>query len=126
MERDKMFGFVSVDCSPLQLGFPYIRGWYNIIDWLGKPKGQVKITVKPDSPLSTFLPSTLPCQNMDDVIKTQTSFTAPSNVILQPVPPVDSEAESLSFMERALSNHLNDLNLLTNNLGKGTYIVNCS
>ena len=123
MDRDKMFGFVSVDCSPLQLGFPYIRGWYNIIDWLGKPKGQVKITVKPNSPpTSACIPVRIQSQqNVDDIVQTSTSYPSPPIVHYQQaetnIVAADTEGESLSFMELALSNHLKDLNLMTNNLG---------
>ena len=126
MDRDKMFGFVSVDCSPLQLGFPYIRGWYNIIDWLGKPKGQVKITVKPNSSLpSACLPiRLLGQQNVVDIVHTSPSYPSPPTVHYQlaetDIVAADTEGESLSFMELALSNHLKDLNLMTNNLGNVT------
>ena len=120
MDRDKMFGFVSVDCSPLQLGFPYIRGWYNIIDWLGKPKGQVKITIKPNSSPPSCLFSRLQSQNVDDLLPASPSYPSPR--VFNSQPPAsdiaDTEGESLSFMELALSNHLKDLNLMTNKLGK--------
>ena len=124
MDRDKMFGFVSVDCSPLHLGFPYIRGWYNIIDWLGKPKGQMKITIKPNSSLPSCLPLRFQSQNVNDILPTSPHHASPTVIHCPPATTdiADTEGESLSFMELALSNHLQDLNLMTNKLGKVNHI----
>ena len=124
-EADKMLGFVSVDCSPLCLGFPFIRGWYNIIDWLGKPKGQVKLTVKPYQPLApdfTPLPppardqSTNPDAMMWELHQPQPG-PADNRYLVTVNNSADIQGESLSFMELTLSKHLNDLNMMTNKLG---------
>ena len=60
-EQDQMVGFAAIDLSAL-LSFPLVSGWYNISNWLGKCRGQLKVTVKPleqiplvtDSMQSTF------------------------------------------------------------------------
>ena len=142
-ESDKMFGFVSVDCSPLQLGFPTISGWYNIIDWVGKNKGQMKITVRPrtsktDTDLTSKyeavdnlsralkdiwnVPSQRIFDNSDDAVDTLDNKV---DNVLQTHISVDqtkqtpaATEESLSFMEFTLSKHLNDLNHLTTKLGR--------
>ena len=49
-EADQVVGFVAVDLCPLAAGFPAVTGWYNITDWLGKCRGQLKLSV---TPLST-------------------------------------------------------------------------
>ena len=124
-EADKMLGFVSVDCSPLCLGFPFIRGWYNIIDWLGKPKGQVKLTVKPYQPLApdfTSLPPPARDQSTNpDAMMWELHQPQPGPVDTRDLATVNNSAdiqgESLSFMELTLSKHLNDLNMMTNKLG---------
>ena len=45
-EKDQMVGFAAIDLSPL-LSIPVVSGWYNIINWMGKCRGQVKVTIKP-------------------------------------------------------------------------------
>ena len=47
LETDHVVGFVAIDLSPLRSGFPQICGWYNIMDFVGRCRGQVKVTVKP-------------------------------------------------------------------------------
>ena len=47
-ETDQVLGFVALDLSPLLLAsFPSVQGWYNITDWMGKCRGQIKISVTP-------------------------------------------------------------------------------
>ncbi|KAK3584373.1 hypothetical protein CHS0354_001298 [Potamilus streckersoni] len=48
---DRVMGFVSVDLTPLASGLQQISGWYNIMDFNGQCKGQIKINV---IPLETF------------------------------------------------------------------------
>lgn len=38
-----MLGFVSVDLTPLTSGLQQISGWYNIMDFNGQVKGQIKV-----------------------------------------------------------------------------------
>ena len=45
-----MVGFVAVDLCPLATGFPAVSGWYNVTDWLGKCRGQLKLSVTPAIP----------------------------------------------------------------------------
>jgi C2 domain-containing protein 3 len=40
---DRVLGFVLVDLSPLNSGFPQICGWYNIVDFNGLSRGQIKV-----------------------------------------------------------------------------------
>ncbi|XP_053399357.1 C2 domain-containing protein 3-like [Mercenaria mercenaria] len=44
---DRVLGFVSVDLTPLANGLQQISGWYNIMDFNGQVKGQIKINVIP-------------------------------------------------------------------------------
>ncbi|KAL3878157.1 hypothetical protein ACJMK2_030527 [Sinanodonta woodiana] len=44
---DRVMGFVSVDLTPLASGLQQISGWYNIMDFNGQCKGQIKINVIP-------------------------------------------------------------------------------
>merc|ERR1712110_365357 len=87
----------------------------------GKPKGQVKITIKPNSSLPSCLPLSFQSQNVNDILSTSPHHASPPALHGPPCPPAttdiaDTEGESLSFMELALSNHLQDLNLMTNKL----------
>lgn len=53
MDRDLIIGFVAVDLAPLCLpGFPKISGWYNVMDFVGRCRGQVKVSVTPAEDLS--------------------------------------------------------------------------
>lgn len=40
---DRVLGFVSVDISPLNSGLRQICGWYNIVDFNGQSRGQIKV-----------------------------------------------------------------------------------
>lgn len=40
---DRVLGFVSVDLSPLRSGLQRISGWYNIVDFNGLNRGQIKV-----------------------------------------------------------------------------------
>ena len=44
---DHVVGFGAIDLSPLLKGFPSVCGWYNVIDFTGKIRGQIKVEVKP-------------------------------------------------------------------------------
>ena len=51
-ERDQVLGYVAVDLTPLNLtSFTMVSGWYNITDWMGKCRGQVKLSVTPLQPI---------------------------------------------------------------------------
>ncbi|KAH3835312.1 hypothetical protein DPMN_108663, partial [Dreissena polymorpha] len=51
---DRVLGFVSVDLTPLASGLQQISGWYNIMDFNGQIKGQIKINILPQE---TVIPS---------------------------------------------------------------------
>lgn len=44
---DQVLGFAAVDLAPLLSSFPRINGWYNIMNWVGKCRGQIKVSVTP-------------------------------------------------------------------------------
>ncbi|NXT63263.1 C2CD3 protein, partial [Chaetops frenatus] len=46
-ESERVIGFVSVDLSPLLSGFQLVCGWYNITDFSGQCRGQIKVAVSP-------------------------------------------------------------------------------
>ncbi len=49
LDRDHVVGFAAVDLSPLAgaSGFPNVCGWYNIMDFVGRCRGQIKVSVTP-------------------------------------------------------------------------------
>jgi len=59
-ENDQMLGFTAVDLRPLS-SLPQLSGWYNILSWVGKCKGQLKVSVKP---LEKLLPRELDSSNI--------------------------------------------------------------
>ncbi|NXQ62577.1 C2CD3 protein, partial [Anthoscopus minutus] len=46
-ESQRVIGFASVDLSPLLSGFQLVCGWYNITDFSGQCRGQIKVAVSP-------------------------------------------------------------------------------
>ncbi|NXX51004.1 C2CD3 protein, partial [Tricholaema leucomelas] len=46
-ESERVIGFASVDLSPLLSGFQLLCGWYNILDFGGQCRGQLKVAVSP-------------------------------------------------------------------------------
>ncbi|KAK4829651.1 hypothetical protein QYF61_005944 [Mycteria americana] len=46
-EIERVIGFASVDLSPLLSGFQLVCGWYNITDFSGQCRGQIKVAVSP-------------------------------------------------------------------------------
>ena len=42
-DKDIQIGTASVDLSPLAYGFRQILGWYNIHNYSGESKGQIKV-----------------------------------------------------------------------------------
>ncbi|NWH80771.1 C2CD3 protein, partial [Piaya cayana] len=46
-ETERVIGFASVDLSPLLSGFQLVCGWYNIMDFSGQCRGQIKVAVSP-------------------------------------------------------------------------------
>ncbi|NXC10151.1 C2CD3 protein, partial [Orthonyx spaldingii] len=46
-ESERVIGFASVDLSPLLSGFQLLCGWYNITDFSGQCRGQIKVAISP-------------------------------------------------------------------------------
>lgn len=46
-ESERVIGFAAVDLSPLLSGFQLVCGWYNITDFSGQCRGQIKVAVSP-------------------------------------------------------------------------------
>uniref|UniRef100_A0A674H2A7 C2 domain containing 3 centriole elongation regulator n=1 Tax=Taeniopygia guttata TaxID=59729 RepID=A0A674H2A7_TAEGU len=46
-KSERVIGFASVDLSPLLSGFQLVCGWYNITDFSGQCRGQIKVAVSP-------------------------------------------------------------------------------
>ncbi|NXU17946.1 C2CD3 protein, partial [Pardalotus punctatus] len=46
-ESERVIGFAAVDLSPLLSGFQLVCGWYNISDFSGQCRGQIKVAVSP-------------------------------------------------------------------------------
>uniref|UniRef100_A0A8C0BK06 C2 domain containing 3 centriole elongation regulator n=1 Tax=Buteo japonicus TaxID=224669 RepID=A0A8C0BK06_9AVES len=46
-KTERVIGFASVDLSPLLSGFQLVCGWYNITDFSGQCRGQIKVAISP-------------------------------------------------------------------------------
>uniref|UniRef100_A0A8B9PBS7 C2 domain containing 3 centriole elongation regulator n=1 Tax=Apteryx owenii TaxID=8824 RepID=A0A8B9PBS7_APTOW len=53
-KTERVIGFASVDLSPLLSGFQLVCGWYNITDFGGQCRGQIKVAVSPLQSLSNL------------------------------------------------------------------------
>ena len=53
VDQDQMVGFAAIDISPLQ-ALPRLYGWYNVLDWVGKCRGQVSLKMEPLKPVPRF------------------------------------------------------------------------
>ncbi|NXW77049.1 C2CD3 protein, partial [Hirundo rustica] len=53
-ESERVIGFASVDLSPLLSGFQLVCGWYNITDFSGQCRGQIKVAVSPLQNISSL------------------------------------------------------------------------
>ncbi|NWR43241.1 C2CD3 protein, partial [Regulus satrapa] len=53
-ESERVIGFASVDLSPLLSGFQLVCGWYNITDFSGQCRGQIKVAVAPLQNISSL------------------------------------------------------------------------
>ena len=48
LESDHVMGFAAVDLAPLRAaGFADVCGWYNIMDFVGRCRGQIKVSITP-------------------------------------------------------------------------------
>jgi hypothetical protein len=48
--RDEVLGFAAVDLTVLLYGMPLVAGWFNIIDFAGLCRGQIKVRTHTCSP----------------------------------------------------------------------------
>ncbi|NXA01689.1 C2CD3 protein, partial [Nesospiza acunhae] len=53
-ESERVIGFAAVDLSPLLSGFQLVCGWYNITDFSGQCRGQIKVAVSPLQNISSL------------------------------------------------------------------------
>lgn len=60
---DRVLGFVSVDLTPLASGLYQICGWYNITDFNGQCRGQIKV----DNPIVILFLKAFSPKIWDDV-----------------------------------------------------------
>ncbi|XP_038063110.1 C2 domain-containing protein 3-like [Patiria miniata] len=60
MNSDRMLGFASVDLAPLLAGFRSLNGWYNILDFGGHCRGQIKVSITPRESVSPLKRSPKP------------------------------------------------------------------
>ncbi|KAK3924928.1 C2 domain-containing protein 3 [Frankliniella fusca] len=62
MESEKLIGFSSLDLTVLSAGLPLLCGWYNVIDFSGSCRGQIKLSVEPLEKISEIVDfALLPC-----------------------------------------------------------------
>ncbi|XP_030768171.1 C2 domain-containing protein 3-like isoform X3 [Sitophilus oryzae] len=47
IQTDLILGFCAVDVSVLIDGSPNVQGWFNIVDFCGKPNGQINLSISP-------------------------------------------------------------------------------
>ena len=46
LEHDQVIGFAAIALLPLAYGLPSICGWYNVMDFSGRCRGQIKVGIK--------------------------------------------------------------------------------
>ncbi|XP_040517816.1 C2 domain-containing protein 3 isoform X7 [Gallus gallus] len=97
-ETERVIGFASVDLSPLLSGFQLVCGWYNITDFSGQCRGQIKVAVSPLQSITNLK------EERQARIRTQTPSSAvkailpalPSNVPSSSKPELPKEIRSSS------------------------------
>ncbi|XP_034245875.1 uncharacterized protein LOC117647966 [Thrips palmi] len=52
-----LLGFSAVDLTVLSAGLPFISGWYNVMDFSGACRGQIKLSVEPLESVSALVDS---------------------------------------------------------------------
>ncbi|NWY55248.1 C2CD3 protein, partial [Chionis minor] len=85
-ETERVIGFASVDLSPLLSGFQLVCGWYNITDFSGQCRGQIKVAV---SPLQNI-------NNLKEERQARARTQAPSLSVKPSFPTFPSNATSFS------------------------------
>ncbi|XP_048237074.1 C2 domain-containing protein 3-like isoform X2 [Haliotis rufescens] len=95
---DRVLGFVSVDLAPLSSGLLQICGWYNILDFTGQCKGQIKVSIVPDEPLGQSL--------QPDGVPSQTSLPSHVSSSFHRVPSLHLQPTSLPASLPRLQEHM--------------------
>ncbi|XP_074716661.1 C2 domain-containing protein 3-like isoform X1 [Strix uralensis] len=85
-ETERVIGFASVDLSPLLSGFQLVCGWYNITDFSGQCRGQIKVAV---SPLQNI-------NNLKEERQARIQTQPPSSSVKASFPTLPSNATSFS------------------------------
>ncbi|KAM6417020.1 LOW QUALITY PROTEIN: C2 domain-containing protein 3 [Pluvialis apricaria] len=85
-ETERVIGFASVDLSPLLSGFQLVCGWYNITDFSGQCRGQIKVAV---SPLQNI-------NNLKEERQARIRTQAPTSSVKPGFPTFPSNATSIS------------------------------
>uniref|UniRef100_A0A8C3LK67 C2 domain containing 3 centriole elongation regulator n=1 Tax=Chrysolophus pictus TaxID=9089 RepID=A0A8C3LK67_CHRPC len=78
-ETERVIGFASVDLSPLLSGFQLVCGWYNITDFSGQCRGQIKVAVSPLQNINNLK------EERQARIRTQTPSSAVRTLLSYPV-----------------------------------------
>ncbi|XP_067663139.1 C2 domain-containing protein 3-like [Haliotis asinina] len=95
---DRVLGFVTVDLAPLSSGLLQICGWYNILDFTGQCKGQIKVSIVPDEPLSQ--------SPQLDGVSSQTSLPSRVSSSFHHVPSLHLQPTSLPASLPRLQEHM--------------------
>ncbi|NWS50023.1 C2CD3 protein, partial [Probosciger aterrimus] len=92
-ETERVIGFASVDLSPLLSGFQLVCGWYNITDFSGQCRGQVKVAVSPLQKLT----------HLKEERQARMWSQPPSSAVKASIPKFPSNATSTSKQMNTLS-----------------------
>ncbi|XP_046560040.1 C2 domain-containing protein 3-like [Haliotis rubra] len=95
---DRVLGFVTVDLAPLSSGLLQICGWYNILDFTGQCKGQIKVSIVPEEPLSQ--------SPQPDGVSSQTSLPSRVSSSFHHVPSLHLQPASLPASLPRLQEHM--------------------
>lgn len=77
MESAKLIGFSTLDLTVLSAGLPSICGWYNVMDFSGTCRGQIKLSVEPLEKISEIVDfSPLPCDDNPQTSSVHSMFVA--------------------------------------------------
>lgn len=90
-ETERVIGFASVDLSPLLSGFQLVCGWYNITDFSGQCRGQIKVAVSPLQSITNLK------EERQARIRTQTPSSAVCTLLSYPVHCLIRSALTLGF-----------------------------
>ncbi|XP_030332685.1 C2 domain-containing protein 3-like isoform X5 [Strigops habroptila] len=92
-ETERVIGFASVDLSPLLSGFQLVCGWYNITDFSGQCRGQIKVAVSPLQNLT----------HLKEERQARIWSQPPSSAVKANIPTFPSNATSFSKQMNTLS-----------------------